>query len=197
MRRDVEMLRGRRSIVVIVGGMLAMLSMSGCLFWGVDADLKRAQTAADLLETRVSQLEQMQASQAPSASAASLVGAAPVADVTWSEPVLGAAPPGGVASGGFRFPQVGLPPRAAFRKLLRGVVNVLTGWVEVPKRINETSETSGAGAGFTFGFVRGVGYGFIRTVGGAYEVATFPFPAPPDYRPVMRPEFIFLCDADT
>ena len=79
----------------------------------------------------------------------------------------------------------------AFTKLTRGAVNVLTGWVEIPKRVLETSQASGPATGFTWGTLRGFGYGFIRTAAGFYEVFTFPFPAPPGYVPVIDPEFVF------
>ena len=79
----------------------------------------------------------------------------------------------------------------AFTKLTRGFVNIVTGWVEIPKRIHETSQTSGAWAGFTWGLLRGLGHGFIRTSAGAYEFLTFPFPAPPGYEPVIQPEYVF------
>ena len=81
-------------------------------------------------------------------------------------------------------------------KLTRGAVNTVTGWVEIPKRMHETWKASGAGAGLTYGLIRGVGYGFVRTAAGVYELVTFPFPAPPDYAPVIQPEFVFD-DADT
>ena len=76
-------------------------------------------------------------------------------------------------------------------KAMRGVCNTLTGWVEIPKRINETWQASGAGAGFTWGLLRGLGHGFIRTAAGLYELVTFPFPAPPGYEPVLQPEYVF------
>jgi putative exosortase-associated protein (TIGR04073 family) len=79
----------------------------------------------------------------------------------------------------------------AFTKLTRGFVNIITGWVEVPKRIQETSHVSGAAAGFTWGLLRGLGHGFIRTAAGFYEFFTFPFPAPPGYAPVIQPEYVF------
>lgn len=79
----------------------------------------------------------------------------------------------------------------AFTKLTRGFVNIITGWVEIPKRIHETTQTSGAAAGFTWGLLRGIGRGFIRTAAGAYEFFTFPFPAPPGYEPVIQPEYVF------
>ena len=79
----------------------------------------------------------------------------------------------------------------ALTKLGRGGVNILTGWVEIPKRIQETATTSGTAAGFTWGLLRGIGHGFIRTAAGVYELVTFPFPAPPDYRSVIQPEYVF------
>ncbi len=79
----------------------------------------------------------------------------------------------------------------AFTKLTRGFVNLITGWVEIPKRIQETTQTSGAAAGFTWGLLRGLGHGFIRTAARTYEFVTFPFPAPPGYESVIQPEYVF------
>ena len=77
-------------------------------------------------------------------------------------------------------------------KLGRGIINVFTGWVEIPKRIYETSQSQGAAAGWTWGLLRGVGRGFVRTVAGFYEFFTFPFPAPPGYVSVIEPEYVFV-----
>lgn len=77
-------------------------------------------------------------------------------------------------------------------KLGRGIANVITGWVEIPKRITETSQTQGVAAGITWGLLRGFGYGFVRTAAGFYEFFTFPFSAPPDYEPVIQPEYVFM-----
>jgi putative exosortase-associated protein (TIGR04073 family) len=79
----------------------------------------------------------------------------------------------------------------AFTKFTRGFINIVTGWVEIPKRVQETSYTSGAAAGYTWGILRGFGHGFIRTAAGLYELLTFPFPAPPGYEPVIQPEYVF------
>ena len=84
-----------------------------------------------------------------------------------------------------------IEPGSALVKLTRGAVNTITGWVEVPKRVHETTEQSGWGTGLTWGLLRGLGYGFVRTAAGLYEVFTFPFPAPPDYEPVIQPEYVF------
>lgn len=83
----------------------------------------------------------------------------------------------------------------AVNKLGRGAANLLTGWVEIPKRIAETSSVQGAMSGWTWGLLRGLGYGFVRSAAGLYELVTFPFPAPPDYEPVITPEYVFMDDA--
>ena len=79
----------------------------------------------------------------------------------------------------------------AFMKLARGATNLLTGWVEIPKRIHETWNTSGAFAGFTWGLLRGIGHGFVRTAAGGYELVTFPVPGSTNYGPVLQPEYVF------
>ncbi len=82
----------------------------------------------------------------------------------------------------------------ALHKFTRGGVNVITGWVEVPKQIRETSRLQGAGSGWTWGVLRGLGHGFVRTAADFYEIVTFPFPAPTNYAPVIQPEFVFDSD---
>jgi len=83
----------------------------------------------------------------------------------------------------------------AGKKLIRGVVNIITGWVEIPKRARQTMEDQGAMSGLTWGLLRGLGYGFVRTAAGLYETFTFPFPAPPGYESVIQPEYIFDVEA--
>lgn len=82
----------------------------------------------------------------------------------------------------------------AFTKLSRGFMNIITGWVEIPKRIYEVSEESGAMSGFTWGLLLGIGRGFIRTAAGCYELVTFPYPAPPNYQSVIQPEYVFVVE---
>lgn len=90
-----------------------------------------------------------------------------------------------------RAPGVPMNGRKAMEKLGRGIINLVTGWVEVPKRMDETNKRSGLGPALTIGILRGLGHGFARETAGAYEIATFPFPAPPDYRPIIQPEYVF------
>ena len=85
----------------------------------------------------------------------------------------------------------------AFKKLTRGAINTVTGWVELPKRITETAGQDGPFIGFTWGTLRGIGYGFIRTAAGLYELVTFPYPAPAGYAPVLEPEYVFTAEAST
>jgi putative exosortase-associated protein (TIGR04073 family) len=79
----------------------------------------------------------------------------------------------------------------AFTKLGRGVANTLTGWVELPKNIYSTSVEENAFAGLTVGTLKGAGMTIVRTGAGIYEIATFPFPLPDDYKPILEPEYVF------
>ena len=79
-----------------------------------------------------------------------------------------------------------------FTKLGRGVANTLTGWVELPKNIYNTSvEENNAFAGMTLGLAKGAGMTIVRTGAGVYEIVTFPFPLPENYKPILEPEYVF------
>ncbi len=82
----------------------------------------------------------------------------------------------------------------AFKKLGRGVVNTLTGWIEVPKGIVDESKESNAFAGLTVGTIKGFGLGLVRTGAGIYEAVTFPFPIPEGYEPIVKPEFVYSAE---
>ena len=79
----------------------------------------------------------------------------------------------------------------AGKKLMRGLSNVLTGWVELPKNIYDTSVEDNMFSGITIGLAKGVGMTVVRTFAGVYETITFPFPIPQDYAPVLEPEYVF------
>ena len=85
----------------------------------------------------------------------------------------------------------------AGKKLFRGVGNVLTGWVEIPKQIYDESVNSNILVGLTWGTLKGCGWTIIRTVTGAYEVVTFPFPIPEGYKPIVEPEFVFSKESES
>ncbi len=79
----------------------------------------------------------------------------------------------------------------AFTKLGRGVANALTGWVELPKNVYKTSVEENAFSGLSLGFARGAGMSLVRMGAGIYELATFPFPVPESFKPVLEPEYVF------
>ena len=79
----------------------------------------------------------------------------------------------------------------AFTKLGRGVANTLTGWIELPKTIYNTSKDENALSGMTLGLAKGAGLSIVRTGAGIFEVATFPFPLPENYKPILEPEYVF------
>lgn len=63
-------------------------------------------------------------------------------------------------------------------KFARGFANTVTGWVELPKEISNTSKQSNIGVGLTVGLAKGVMHTIGRTVVGAVELATFFVPSP-------------------
>lgn len=75
-------------------------------------------------------------------------------------------------------------------KFGRGVVNVLTGWIEVPKNISKEIKETDPFSGVVVGTVKGIGWGWGRTFTGVYDVFTSPLPIPEKYEPLMEPEFI-------
>lgn len=77
-----------------------------------------------------------------------------------------------------------------FHKLGRGVGNVLLGWVEIPKNIAKEWRRHDPLTGTITGTFKGFGWGIARTLAGCYEVISFPFPVPRDYKPIMNPEFV-------
>lgn len=80
--------------------------------------------------------------------------------------------------------------RLVMTKLFRGVANLTTGWMEIPKQMINTSEEKNVGQGVTWGFAKGIGWAVGRTLAGAYEIVTFPFPIPENYQPVMNPDYV-------
>lgn len=82
----------------------------------------------------------------------------------------------------------------AFKKLGRGVVNSLTGWLEIPKGVVDESKANNVFMGLTVGTIKGLGLGLVRTGAGIYETVTFPFPIPEGYEPIVKPEYVYSSD---
>ncbi len=77
-----------------------------------------------------------------------------------------------------------------FKKLGRGLANMVTGWIELPVTVHRTSERHNYIGGLFYGIPIGLAKALIRTFGGVYEIVTFPFPIPEDYEPIIEPEFV-------
>ena len=60
----------------------------------------------------------------------------------------------------------------------RGVVNVLTSWIELPKNIHLGTQEDNPLLGVGWGLIRGTGLMATRVVVGAYETVTFFIPYP-------------------
>ena len=78
----------------------------------------------------------------------------------------------------------------ALKKLGRGVANIITGWIEIPKNVYDTSQEENILMGLTVGLAKGLGMSVIRTGVGIYDTVTFPFPVPEDYEPLLEPEYV-------
>ncbi len=78
---------------------------------------------------------------------------------------------------------------SAARKAGRGLAAMTTSFLEVPGNIVKISRERGPVWGFTLGFVIGLGKIVPRNLVGVYEFLTAPFPAPPDFEPMLEPEF--------
>jgi putative exosortase-associated protein (TIGR04073 family) len=76
-------------------------------------------------------------------------------------------------------------------KFVRGVANIATGWVELPKQVYVVGTNEGWVAGVFRGPFDGIGMFAARTIAGAYELLTFPVPVPPHYQPMMQPEYVW------
>lgn len=76
-------------------------------------------------------------------------------------------------------------------KLVRGVTNVGTGWLEFPKQIYITFKEDGVAKGMTVGPLKGLGMTVVRTVVGAGEALTFFISSPGFYDPYFDPAFVW------
>ena len=75
-------------------------------------------------------------------------------------------------------------------KLVRGITNVVTAPVELPKQIYTTTRDRGV-PGPLIGLFKGIGMTVYRAVFGAVEAATFLIPAPGFYDPMTNPPYVW------
>ena len=83
-----------------------------------------------------------------------------------------------MVTGGF---QASVWAQDPIHKAGRGVTNLLTGWIELPKQIHMGSQEANPVSGLAWGLVKGVGLTVLRGGVGIYEAVTFPIPYPKDF----------------
>jgi len=79
----------------------------------------------------------------------------------------------------------------AFRKLGRGIANIVTCPLELIRTPELVGRRDGYVASLSVGLTQGVWRVIARGVSGAYEVVTFPIPLPRHFHPVITPEFVW------
>lgn len=73
----------------------------------------------------------------------------------------------------------------------RGLANMTTGWLELPKQIYTTSKEDGVTKGILLGPLKGLGMTVVRTVAGVGEFATFFLAWPGFYDPYIDPPYVW------
>ncbi len=73
----------------------------------------------------------------------------------------------------------------------RGMANMTTGWLELPKQIYLTSKEDGIAKGILIGPLKGLGMTVARTVGGGGEFITFFLSYPGFYDPYFEPAYVW------
>lgn len=84
----------------------------------------------------------------------------------------------------------------AVEKLGRGVSNIISAPLELPKTMGEIKEEKGYIAGLTWGTFAGTVEMLKRLFTGVFEVATFPLPIPANYAPIKTDPEYFLDGKD-
>ena len=86
---------------------------------------------------------------------------------------------------------LGISPSAwaqdPIHKMGRGVVNVLTGWIEIPKQIRLGSQGTNPVTGAGYGLLKGASLTLLRGGVGLFEALTFPIPYPKDFGSPYEP----------
>ena len=75
------------------------------------------------------------------------------------------------------------------RKLGRGLANMTLGVIVFPAKVIETTRAQGPFVGLTWGLAKGFGWMVATEAIGVFEFLTCPFETPPDFKPILDPEF--------
>jgi len=74
------------------------------------------------------------------------------------------------------------------KKLGRGFIGLMFGWLELPAQMYDTSVKDGPGMAVTVGFAKGLGKVCARYIASTVEFLTFPVPMN-DYKPLLAEEY--------
>ena len=80
-----------------------------------------------------------------------------------------------------------LTRETATSKLGRGLMEMMTGFLEFPGNIYAETHDDGLASGLTIGLAKGIGMIPVRELVGVYEFVTAPIEVPDDYQPVLDP----------
>jgi putative exosortase-associated protein (TIGR04073 family) len=76
-------------------------------------------------------------------------------------------------------------------KLNRGIVNILTGWGEIPRQMIVSGKDKGWWAVWPIGIPSGAIMTAVRTGTGVFETALFFVPIDDSYGPILNPAFVW------
>ncbi len=76
-------------------------------------------------------------------------------------------------------------------KLNRGVVNLLTGWGEIPRQMIKSGHEKGGWAVIPVGISAGAIMTVVRTATGVFETGLFYAPIKDSYGPIIEPAFVW------
>jgi putative exosortase-associated protein (TIGR04073 family) len=77
-------------------------------------------------------------------------------------------------------------------KLVRGVANIFSGWLEIPQTIGEEWKASNNMAvGVVAGAIKGTVHTVCRFASGIWDVFTFPIAVPDNYEPIYSPDYVY------
>ena len=84
----------------------------------------------------------------------------------------------------------------AVEKLQRGIVNLVTAPVEIPKQVRASwitgsEKTFHISAWLFYGFVKGLWMTPVRMVSGLWDIVTFPFDTPAKGKSLLTPAYVF------
>ena len=83
------------------------------------------------------------------------------------------------------------------KKFFRGIVNISTGWGEVPRQIVLTSISDNLPKSLTVGVLKGLMMTVVRTGSGVYDTVSFLSAAPGYFDPVLDPPYVWERSFDT